>query len=381
MKARLFTPGPTSVPARSLAASAEAPLHPRSEELRELFRDVSGKLQTFFRTRHEVLTFTASGTGAMEAAVTNFLRAGEQVLVVDAGFFGQRWAEIARRYGLQVVTLKRPWGETVGSEELSALLRQHPDAAAVFLTHSETSTGALFDLPALVECVRRESAALVIVDGISAVGVLPYEHDGWGVDVCVAGSQKGAMAPPGLAFAAVSERAWERAARADLPHFYFDFLRARDGLTRGEGMWTPASTLLSALRLSLAMILDEGLERRWRHYARLAHATRAAVAALGLALFPRRPSDALTAIALPVAVDARALLDRLRADYGVWVAGGQDQLKGKIVRVAHMGDCDHLDMIGLVAALELALRDCGFAFEAGSGVQAMQIAYGNEVRS
>ncbi len=378
MKARLFTPGPTSVPARSLAASAEAPLHPRSEELRELFRDVSGKLQAFFRTRHEVLTFTASGTGAMEAAVTNFLCTGEKVLTVDAGFFGQRWGEIARRYGLRVAALERPWGETAGPEELGPLLRQHPDAAAVFLTHSETSTGALFDLRALAECVRRESEALVIVDGISAVGVLPYEHDDWGIDVCLAGSQKGAMAPPGLAFAAVSERAWERAARADLPHFYFDVLRARDGLTRGEGLWTPASTLLSALRLSLAMILDEGLERRWRHYARLAEATRAAVAALGLELFPQRPSDALTAITLPVGVSARVLLDRLRTDYGVWVAGGQDRLKGKIVRLAHMGDCDHLDMIGLVAALELALRDCGFRLELGRGVQAMQVAYGKE---
>lgn len=378
MKARLFTPGPTSVPPRALAASAEAPLHPRSDELRGLFRDVSAKLQAFFRTRHEVLTFTASGTGAMEAAVTNFLCAGEEVLTVDAGFFGQRWGEIARRYGLRAVALQRPWGESVSADELRALLRQHADAAAVFLTHSETSTGALFDLRALAECVRRESAALVIVDGISAVGVLPYEHDGWGVDVCVAASQKGAMAPPGLAFAAVGERAWERAARADLPRFYFDFLRARDGLAHGEGMWTPASTLLAALRLSLAMILDEGLERRWRHYARLAHATRAAVAALGLELFPRSPSDALTAITLPAGVDARRLLERLRADYGVWVAGGQDRLKGKIIRLAHMGDCDHLDMIGLTAALELVLRDCGFALEPGSGVRAMQIAYAED---
>lgn len=378
MKGRLFTPGPTEVPRRALLASAEPPLHPRSEELHELFRDVYTQLKAFFRTEHEVLTLTSSGTGAMEAAVTNFLRTGEKILTVEAGLFGRRWAELGRRYGLRVASLERPWGETVGAVELDALLQRHPDAAAVFLTYSETSTGAAFDIRALAESVHRQSDALVIVDGISAVGVLPYEHDDWKVDVCVTASQKGAMAPPGLAFAAVGERAWPRAARADLPRYYFDFLRAREGLAAGEGLWTPASTLIAALRESLALILQEGLERRWRHYARLARATRAAVKALGLEVFARAPSDALTAITLPAGVDARRLLERLRADYGVWVAGGQDQLKGKIVRVAHMGDCDHLDMIGLAAALELALRDCGFEVELGSGVRGMQIAYAQD---
>lgn len=378
MKGRLFTPGPTEVPRRSLLASAEPPLHPRSEELRELFYDVYAQLKAFFRTEHEVLTLTSSGTGAMEAAVTNFLRAGEKILTIDAGLFGRRWAELGRRYGLRVASLERPWGETVDVEELGALLQQHPDAAAVFLTYSETSTGVAFDIRAFAESVHRQSDALVIVDGISAVGVLPYEHDDWKVDVCVTASQKGAMAPPGLAFAAVGERAWQRAARADLPRYYFDFLRARAGLAAGEGLWTPASTLIAALRESLALILQEGLERRWQHYARLARATRAAVKALGLALFARAPSDALTAITLPATVEARHLVERLRADYGVWVAGGQDQLKGKIVRVAHMGDCDHLDMIGLAAALELVLRDCGLGVELGSAVRAMQIAYAED---
>ncbi|MFQ5935195.1 MAG: pyridoxal-phosphate-dependent aminotransferase family protein [Acidiferrobacterales bacterium] len=381
MKTRLFTPGPTQVPNRAFAATADALLHPRSEELRELLTEVSQKLKAFFKTEHEVLTLTASGTGAMEAAVVNFLRHGEKVITLEGGKFGQRWSEIARLYGLHVVSLELPWGSTIESRRLSALVRQHPDAAAVFLTHCETSTGVAHDIEALAAAVHQQSDALVIVDGISAVGILPFYKDQWAIDVCVAGSQKGAMSPPGLAFVAISERGWRKAQASNLPRYYFDFLKARDALADGYTPWTPAVTLLGGLRESLSMILDAGLERCWERYARLAHGTHVAVEAIGLQLFAKRPSDSLTAVKVPDKIDGRVLVKRLLDDYGVRVAGGQDQLKGKIFRVAHMGYTDHLDMIAFASALELALRDCGWPLELGTAVAAMQVAYAEHADS
>jgi serine---pyruvate transaminase len=381
MKIRLYSPGPTQVPERALAVTSEALLHPRSEAFRELFGDVSQKLTLFFKTKHEVLTLTCSGTGAMEAAVVNFARRGDRVITVEAGKFGERWGELARIYGLRVQSLTLPWGHTAEPAQLSDFLRRHPDATAVFLTHSETSTGAAFDIKALAEIIRRESDALVIVDGISAVGVLPFYHDQWGIDVCVTGSQKGAMAPPGLAFAAVSARAWERSERSDLPKHYFDLRRAREGLAEGYGTWTSAVTLIAGLRQSLNLILDEGLEPLWARYAAMAHATREAARAIGLELFARTPGNSVTAIKIPKSVDGRRLVAQLQSRYGITVAGGQDHLKGKILRVAHMGYCDHFDMIVLASALELALRDCDWPLELGAAVKAMQIAYAEGARA
>ena len=379
MKSRMFTPGPTEVPPSVFTAMAHALWHPRSAEFAELLHDVSSKLATLFCTRNDVLTLTSSGTGAMEAAAVNFLRRGDRVIAVNGGKFGERWGEIAEIYGLNAVTLKVPWGEAAHADQLAPLLRQHPDVAAVFLTHSETSTGVAFDIASLATAVRQESSALVIVDGISAIGVLPFRMDDWGVDVCVTGSQKGAMTPPGLAFMAVSERAWVQAAASDLPKFYFDALKARDGLASGFTAWTPAVTLIAGLREALSMILAEGLEQCWARFATLARATRAAATAVGLDLYAKSPSDAVTAVRVPESVDGHQLVERLRRAYGIRVAEGQERLKGRIFRVAHMGYLDQLDIIAFASALELTLRDCGWPLEIGAAVSAVQGIYAGTI--
>jgi aspartate aminotransferase-like enzyme len=375
MKSRLLTPGPTQVPENVFTAMVNALWHPRSAEFSELLQAVSRQLAALFRTEHEVLTLTCSGTGAMEAAVVNFLRHGDKVITVDGGKFGERWAELAAIYGVEAVTLQVPWGETASAEQLTALLRQHPDATAVFLTHSETSTGVAFDIAALAAAVHQASEALVIVDGISSIGVLPFYTDDWGVDVCVSGSQKGTMTPPGLAFATASDRAWRKAETSNLPKFYLDLRKARDGLAAGFTAWTPAVTLIAGLHEALNTIFAEGLENRWAKSATLARAIRAAAAAIGLQLYAKSPGDAVTAVSVPSTIDGRKLLERLRTGYGVRVADGQDRVKGKIFRIAHMGDIDQLDTVGFASAMELALYDCGWQFELGAAVSAVQRVY------
>lgn len=380
MKSRLLTPGPTQVPENVFTAMVNALWHPRSAEFSELLRAVSSQLAALFKTDHEVLTLTCSGTGAMEAAVVNFLRRGDKVITVDGGKFGERWAELAAIYGVEAITLQIPWGETASPEQLTQLLHQHPDATAVFLTHSETSTGVAFDIAALARAVHQASEALVIVDGISSIGVLPFYTDDWAVDVCVSGSQKGTMTPPGLAFVAANDRAWEKAEASDLPKFYLDLRKARDGLAAGYTAWTPAVTLIAGLHEALNTIFAEGLENRWTKSAMLARALRTAAAAIGLQLYAKSPGDAVTAVSVPSTINGRKLLERLRIGYGVRVADGQDRLKGKIFRVAHMGDIDQLDTVGFVSAMELALHDCGWQFELGAAVSAVQKVYAQTVR-
>ena len=375
MRSRLFTPGPTMLPEQVRAALAGQPPHPRDQGFMDLFRETSERLQTYFRTAHEVLTLTSSGTGAMEAAVVNFLRRGEQIVTIEAGKFGQRWGEIAAAHGVRVAALRVPWGEAVTGGQLAQFLRRHGAAAAVYLTHSETSTGVVHDVAALAAAVRRHSDALIVVDGISSVGVLPFCMDEWGVDVCVSASHKGAMVPPGLAFIAIGGRGWQRAERADLPCYYFDCLKARDGLAAGGTPWTPATTLIRGLHEALSLVLAPGLEARWAEFARQARALRAAVRAIGLEVFAKSPGDSVTAVALPAAIDARALVRHLRERYGIFVAGGQSALKRRIVRIAHMGCNDYLDMVAVVAALELALGDLGWRCEPGRGVAALQATY------
>ncbi|MCZ6575701.1 MAG: alanine--glyoxylate aminotransferase family protein [Acidiferrobacterales bacterium] len=377
MKSRLLTPAQAQIPQRVVAAMTKPLPVPRSEEFRVLFREVCAGLGRLFQTEHQVLTLTTSGTGAMEAAMVNFLRQGDKVITIEGGKFGARWGEIARIYGLRVVALQIPWGESACLEQLKALLPQHPDAAALFLTHSETSTGAAFDVHSITQVVRAESEALVIVDGISAVGVLPFYKDDWGIDVCVSASQKATMLPPGLAFLAVSEKGWRQAENANLPRHYFDILKAREALALHDTPWTPATALIAGLREALRMILDEGLQQRWQEYAALAQAVRAAAQAIGLDLFARSPSNAVTAIQLPQGIDGREFVRQLRSKYGVTVAGGQEHLKGKIFRVAHMGDCDLLDIIAFASAMELALRDLGWRYESGKTIAAAQAAYAN----
>lgn len=378
MKPRLYTPGPTEIPRRVITAMSARMPHLRSEEFRAIFREVSEKLKGFFKTDHEVLTFTASGTGAMEAALINFMRQGEKVISIEGGKFGKIWAQIGRTYGLNVVTLEAPWGDAPTIDQVKQIIIDHTDAAAVLITHSETSTGTAFDVQRIAEVVRQQSNALVMVDGISSIGVMPFHMDDWNVDICIAGSQKGAMIPPGLSFMAVNERGWERARASDLPKYYFSCLKARESLENGDTPFTSAISLIMGLRESLDLTLRQGMEARWQEYARLAHALRTGAQAIGLELFSKHPASSVTAIRVPSEIDGRRLIATLHDNYGAHVAGGQDHLKGKIFRVAQMGYCDHLDMIGFAAVMELALRDCGWRFEIGAAVAATQCAYASQ---
>lgn len=380
MRTRLFTPGPTQIPEAVRFAALQGNVYHRSPAFREVFQQVLADLQYFFQTKQEVLVLTCSGTGGMEACVSNLLRRGEKVLVLEGGKFGERWSEISKAYGLEVITMKIPWGHSPDLEALRKLLRQDRNVAAVFCNHSETSTGALTDIKTVAALVHELSEALVIVDGVTAVGVLPFDFDAWQIDVCVSGSQKGAMSPTGLAFVALSDRAWQKHQSSDLPHYYFDFTKAHEAALEGGTSWTPAINAILGLAESLQRIRARGLENMWRHYARMAHATRAGMRALGLEILPQHPSDALTTIKAPSGIDGKELVRILREQHGLIVAGGQGQLKGKIMRVTNMGDYDHLDMIALLAAVEMTLQELSWKFEWGAGLAAMQRAY-NENKS
>lgn len=384
MRQRIFTPGPTQIPERvTVAMSQPFPYH-RGPEFKKLFAEVTANLQYVFQTAGEVLLLTASGTGGMEACVANLLLAGQKALVIVAGKFGERWQELCAAFGIETVVLETPWGEAPNLDTLKTLLQKHPDVTAVFCTHNETSTGVVSDVKAIVELTRAHTDALVMVDGITSVGVLPFYMDQWQIDVCVTGSQKGVMAPPGMAYVALSGRALQRydsyqsdaaLRRRQLPHYYFDFGKARATAQEGMTAWTPAITLLMGLQESLRLMRATGLENLWNHYAKLAQAVRAGVQALGLELFAQAPSNALTSVKVPEGIDGKKLVETLRAQYGVTIAGGQGALKGKIFRMTHMGYYDHLDMVALIAALELTLRALGWKFELGAGVMAMQKVY------
>jgi aspartate aminotransferase-like enzyme len=381
MRQRIFTPGPTQIPERvTVAMSQPFPYH-RGPEFKKLFEEITAGLQYVFQTNGEVLLFTASGTGGMEACVANLLLCGQKALVVVAGKFGERWQELCQSYGLETIVMNVPWGEAPNLDEFKKMLQTHADVAAVFCTHSETSTGVVSDVQTIAELTHAHTEALVIVDGITSVGVLPFFMDNWQIDACVTGSQKGVMVPPGMAYVALSERALKRfessqrdeaLKKRGLPRYYLDIAKAREAATERMTAWTPAITLLMGLRESLRMMRETGLENLWKHYAQLSQAVRAGIQALGLELFAKAPSNALTSVKVPPEIDGRKLAEALRNNYGVTIAGGQGPLKGKIFRVTHMGYYDHLDMVALIAALELALRDLGWKFELGTGVAAAQ---------
>jgi aspartate aminotransferase-like enzyme len=314
----------------------------------------------------------ASGTGAMEGAVTNLFSPDDEVLVVNGGKFGERWTKIATAYGLKVAELKVEWGRSALIDDVRRMLDERPAIRGVLIQASETSTGALHPTEEIARLTRQRDT-LLIVDGITAVGVFDIPMDSWGIDVLITGSQKALMLPPGLAFVALGKRAWQRTKEAKLPRFYFDFARERDNHDKDTTAWTPAISLITGLRESLAMILEEGLQEVFARHARMAAATRAAAAALGLTLVaPDAPSPALTAMYVPPGVDGAKLVAYLRDRMGVTFMGGQDQLKGKIVRIGHLGHTGTFDIVTAIAALEMALRHVGHDVTLGRGVGAAQ---------
>ncbi len=372
MKHYLLAPGPTPVPARVLLAMAQPIIHHRTPQFSQIFAEAKEGLKWLFQTSQDVLMLAASGTGAMEAAVTNLFSPGEEVLVINGGKFGERWAKISGRYGLKVHELRVEWGKAVQPEAVAQTLERHSQIRGVLVQASETSTTVCHPVPEIAALTRQRDT-LLIVDGITAVGVYDLPMDRLGIDVLVAGSQKALMLPPGLAFIALSERAWERVKTAQLPRFYFDLAKERENLTKDTTAWTPAISLIVGLREALAMLREEGLDQAFARQARQAAATRAAANALGLQLVaPDHPSPAATGIFVPAQVPGGKLVAYLRDRMGVTFAGGQDQFKGKIVRIAHLGFIDSFDTIVAIGALEMALRKFGCAVELGRGVGAAQ---------
>lgn len=371
MKQKLFTPGPTPIPEEVKLSQAKTIVHHRSKEFAEIFEGVRKGLKYVFQTKEEVLVFAASGTGAMEAVVTNLFSPGDKVLVIRGGKFGERWAEIATAFGIQVLLLDIQWGRALNPDLLEEKLRQDPEIKAVFTQLAETSTGVVYDIKSMARIVKAKGAIL-IVDAISGLGAEALPIDEWGVDVVVGGSQKGLMIPPGLAFVVLSLKAWELTADSKLPQYYWDFKRAKKAQEKNQTPYTPAITLICALRESLRLLEREGWESVLARHAKLAKATRQGVLALGLRIFSKTPSNVLTAVEVPSDIEAKRLRELMRDRYGVEVAGGQAELAGKIIRIAHLGWMEATDIIVALSALEMSLAELGYPVQLGKGVAAAE---------
>ena len=365
-KIRLFTPGPTGVPEEVLLEMARPIFHHRTEQYRDLLKQVSEGLQDVFRSKNEVLTFTGSGTSAMEAGIVCCLAPGGKALVVRGGKFGERWAEVCKAYGLEHINIDVEWGRAVDPAVIEKALADDPAIKAVIVTHSETSTGARNDVEAIGGIVAR-SEALFMVDCITSAGAIPLEVDKWSIDIAATGSQKALMLPPGLAFLAVSEKAWKVAESHQPKVYYLDIKRYRKSQKKWDNPYTPALTLVRGLGKALEMIKSEGLENIWTRTAKIARATREAAVAMGLKPFASDPVDSLTSICYPQGVEDKQFRGLLQEKFGVWVAGGQAELSGKIFRISHMGYVDALDAVSVIAAVEQALSACGFAVKPGTG--------------
>jgi aspartate aminotransferase-like enzyme len=377
MKQRLFTPGPTPVPEETLLELARPVTYHRSSEAKAILAEVSEDLKYVFQTSQPVYTITSSGTGGMEAAVANSLSAREKAILCTAGRWGERWRGILKAFQANVVTIEVPYGKAVSPELLSESLKQHPDARAVFATLSETSTGVGHDIAAFGKLVARTDA-LLVVDGISGLGAMECRVDDWNIDVCVTGSQKALMLPPGLAFVSVSEKAWKKIDATPIRSFYFDLRRYKKSLAESDTPFTPANTLIRAQRASLKRIRAEGIENLWARHAKIAAACRAGAKAMGLEIFAERPNNALTVIKVPAGIDGSAILKKLEKQHGFKLADGQDSMKGQIWRLSHMGYTDAFDVLGALSALELVLLESGFKLEPGAGVAAFQKSYAGE---
>lgn len=370
-KTYLLSPGPTPLPEEVLAAAAVPLIHHRTPEFSSLYLEVTEGLKSVFLTGQDVFILACSGTGAMEAAVVNILSPGDRVVSVSGGKFGERWAHICRAYGLDVREIVLEWGRDFPKEKLAAELGACPGAKAVFVTLSETSTGALFDIRGYGEVVSK-TEALLVVDGISGLGAAPCPMDDWNVDVLISASQKSFMAPPGLAYIALSRKAWSRAEKASLPRYYFDLRKARQSLAEGTSPWTPAISLIVQQKKALDRIKNMGLERLIEHHRILGEAVRAGVRGLRLELFAERPGNVLTAVKVPPGLDGRALVKVMQSKYGAHIAGGQEAYKGKIIRLAHLGYMGGFDALTALSALEMTLSELGHPHPAGDGLRAAQ---------
>jgi len=360
LKNRLFTPGPTPLLPAAQNAMAAFTAHHRTADFRALFTRVLADMKDFIGTTNDVLVIASSGTGVMEGSVSNLTSPGDKVLVLTAGKFGERWRDLTKAYGCSVDVLEKPYGETFSLDEVRARLT--PDIRAVYVQATESSTGARHDVKGIAKLVRENGDTLLIVDAITGLGTTHFDVDGWGIDVIIGGSQKALMIPPGLAYCAVSERAWKRMETAKSPRYYFDFRKERKAAAKGESAYTPATSLFAALGAALDFIrqmgngdLVAGRKALVDNAEIAAEMTRAGAKALGLKLFALSPGTALTAITSPPGIDSSKIVKEFRESFSAVVANGQGDMKGKLFRIAHIGYYDYLDTVGIMAALEHVL--------------------------
>jgi len=371
-KFRLFTPGPCAVPEEVLVEMARPFHHHRTDWFKGLMKEATTKLQQVLQTRNEVIVITGSGTAAAEAAIVGCHPAGAKLLTIEGGKFGERWGEIAQQFGISVTRHKIDWGTAPTAAMVADLLKQDPAITSVMLVHSETSTATACDLAAIGK-VASAAGKLLLADCITSAGALPLKPDEWGVDVAITGAQKSLMIPPGLGFLSVSERAWKIIeGHKSQPAYYLNLIKARKMAQESDTPFTPAHLLVRGLVKALDMLLEESLEHVWKRVAAMAAATRAAGEAIGLKVFSKSPSDSVTALCPPAGIAVKDLRNELEQRYGIESAGGQDQLKGKILRLGHMGYVDEMDTVLAIAALEQVLYKLGHKFALGAGVTAAQ---------
>ncbi len=374
-KSMLMIPGPTPVPEAALLAMAKHPMGHRSKEFDAIFAECTENLKWLHQTKSDVLSLTVSGTGAMEAGIINFLSAGDRVLVGTNGKFGERWAEVAEAYGLNVEIVKAEWGQALDPENFREKLEADTDKQikAVIITHSETSTGVLNDLETINRHVKAHGEALIMVDAVTSLGAVNIPMDAWGIDVIASGSQKAYMIPPGLGFVAVGPKAWEAYKTAKLPRYYLDLGKYSKDAAKNTTPFTPPVNMFFGLQVTLQMMKAEGLENVFARHKRLMMTTRAAVQALGLPLFAADgcASPAITSVMPPAQVDAQKLRTLMRKRFDIALADGQDHLKGKIFRIGHLGFVCDRDILAAISALEVVLREMGYeGFTPGAGVAA-----------
>ena len=369
---QLRIPGPTPLPERVVRAMNRPLIDHRGPEFAAILAEVTAGAKRVFKTKSDLLFLTASGSGGLESAVANLVSPGDEVVVALSGNFGERFAALATAYGADVVRLEFEWGQPVDPDDLARVLEKHPKAKVLLLTHNETSTGLTNPLRELAKA-GRDAGRIVVVDGVSSISSIAIETDAWGIDVAVSGSQKGWMAPPGLALVSVSDRAWEQQARARSPRFYFDWKEAKTWADKGMTPFTPAIPVAFAIQEGLHMLEEEGLDNVYERHARLARATQAGLRALGFELYAREGfrSNTVTSALPPSGLDVNALRKLLNEKYGVVIAGGQGKMTGKMVRVGHLGAIAEGDVVQVLWAIEQALEELDIAPADGRAVAAV----------
>jgi aspartate aminotransferase-like enzyme len=373
LKRYLLSPGPTPVPEKVLLDMAMPMIHHRTSEFSNIFAEVREGLKPIFGTKQDVLMLAGSGTAAMEAAVVNTLNEGDKVLVINAGKFGKRWAEICAAYKLDVMTIDLEWGRSVRPEQVEAKLISNPEIKAVFIQASETSTTAYHPIEEIAKIISLRDETIFIVDGITSVGVYETKMDEWGIDILITGSQKAFMLPPGLALIALSEKAWRFVEKSKIPKFYLNLKKERKSQADNTTSWTPAVSLIIGLKSVLEIMNKEGLQNVYKRHAICAEATRKGLLAMGFELLAKDiPSNSATGILLPEGFDGGKFVKMMREKAGLTFAGGQDHLKGKILRVSHLGYHDFFDTIIALSGLEMGFKQFGLNIELGLGLKAAE---------